>query len=230
MDYETKIYLVEFITNPAWWSVIATFVAAIVAACITHKLGKRQNELQEQQLKLQAEQTRQQDYEIYRRMYTRIDNIDVEALSYLHVVASALYHMVDKEGRLTSINEMLKKNETLNDEFTECTFDLELKQCGGVNDVGYYYKVLSEMKDIAMMIKYLIESDKVSIVECFAGYQINETTNSSTLIEIILSFCKDAQYKRGLASKLNKYAELIETSKQSPLKTIIKNRITADTK
>ena len=163
-------------------------------------------------------------------MYTRIDNIDVEALSYLHVVASALYHMVDKEGRLTSINEMLKKNETLNDEFTECTFDLELKQCGGVNDVGYYYKVLSEMKDIAMMIKYLIESDKVSIVECFAGYQINETTNSSTLIVIILSFCKDAQYKRGLASKLNKYAELIETLKQSPLKTIIKNRITADTK
>lgn len=230
MDYETKIYLVEFITNPAWWSVIATFAAAIVAACITYKLGKRQNELQAQQLKLQAEQTRQQDYEIYRRMYTRIDNIDVEALSYLHIVASALYHMVDKEGRLTSINEMLKKNETLNDEFTECTFDLELKQCGGVNDVGYYYKVLSEMKDIAMMIKYLIESDKVSIVECFAGYQINETTNSSTLIEIILSFCKDAQYKRGLASKLNKYAELIETSKQSPLKTIIKNRITADTK
>ena len=46
----------DFITNPDWWSVIATFVAAIVAAEITYVLGRRQNELQQQQLKLQEQQ------------------------------------------------------------------------------------------------------------------------------------------------------------------------------
>ena len=67
MDYETKILLnklVEFITNPAWWSVIATFVTAIVAAWITSKFSKRQNELQEQQLKIQERQNELQEYQL----------------------------------------------------------------------------------------------------------------------------------------------------------------------
>ena len=86
MDYETKILLkkfIEFITNPAWWSVIATILAATVAAWITYKLGRRQNELQQQQLKLQEQQNelqkqqiQQQEYELYRRMYTQVFEMD----------------------------------------------------------------------------------------------------------------------------------------------------------
>ena len=53
--------LVKFITDPAWWSVIATFVAAAVAACITSKFSKRQTELQEQQLKIQQRQNELQE-------------------------------------------------------------------------------------------------------------------------------------------------------------------------
>lgn len=67
MDYETKILLnkfIEFITNPAWWSVIATFVAAYVAARITSKFSKRQTELQEQQLKIQERQNELQEQQI----------------------------------------------------------------------------------------------------------------------------------------------------------------------
>ena len=59
MDYETKIYLeklIEAIDSPDWWSVIVTFIAAVVAATITYVLGKRQNQLQEQQIKLQEQQ------------------------------------------------------------------------------------------------------------------------------------------------------------------------------
>ena len=222
----------DFITNPAWWSVIATFVAAIVAACITSKFSKRQSELQEQQNAIQvtqsrllAEQVRQQDYEIYRRMYTRIDNIDVAALSYLHILASCLYHMVDKDGRLSTINEILKENEVLNKEFTECTFDIELKQCGNIKDVHYYYGVLSEMKEITMVIKYLVDSNQASFAEYFTDYQIDETTSSTKLIEIIVNFCKNSDYRNALESRLVQYVKLIEASKTSPLKTIVKNRI-----
>ena len=46
----------DFITNPDWWSVVATIIAAIVAAVITYVLGRRQNELQQQQLKIQERQ------------------------------------------------------------------------------------------------------------------------------------------------------------------------------
>ena len=69
----------DFITNPDWWSVVATIIAAIVAACITSKFSKRQtelqeqqlkiqehqNELQEQQIKLQEQQNKQQEYNLY---------------------------------------------------------------------------------------------------------------------------------------------------------------------
>ena len=96
MDSETKILLnkfIDFITNPAWWSVIATFVAAYVAARITSKFSKRQtelqeqqlkiqqrqNELQEQQIKLQEQQNKQQEYEVYRALYVIIKKINQQA-------------------------------------------------------------------------------------------------------------------------------------------------------
>ena len=83
----------KFITNPDWWSVIATIIAAVIAACITYKLGKRQNELhnqqlniqkrqnelQEQQLELEKKQIKQNNYEIYHRVYECISNIELYA-------------------------------------------------------------------------------------------------------------------------------------------------------
>lgn len=80
MDYETQILqelveavsgsgatleqLVEAVSRPDWWSVIATFVAAAVAAVITYVLGKRQNELQKQQLKIQERQNELQAQQV----------------------------------------------------------------------------------------------------------------------------------------------------------------------
>lgn len=54
----------DFITNPDWWGVIATIIAAFVAAVITYVLGRRQNELQQQQLKLQKRQNELQEQQI----------------------------------------------------------------------------------------------------------------------------------------------------------------------
>ena len=56
--------LIDFITNPDWWSVIATIMAAIVAAGITSKFSKRQTELQEQQLKIQERQNELQAQQV----------------------------------------------------------------------------------------------------------------------------------------------------------------------
>lgn len=53
----------DFITNPNWWSVIATIVAAIVAAGITWTLGKRQNNLHKANIKLALYDKRYQIYE-----------------------------------------------------------------------------------------------------------------------------------------------------------------------
>ena len=95
----------DFITNPAWWSVIATFVAAIVAACITSKFSKRQNELQEQQLKiqerqneLQEQQIKQQEYDVYRRIYTQIFDLDLFNKALLLRIVAILTNNEDKNS------------------------------------------------------------------------------------------------------------------------------------
>ena len=66
MTAETEILqnLVEAVNRPDWWSVIATIFAAIVAAVITYALGRRQNRLQEQQLKLQEQQNGLQEQQL----------------------------------------------------------------------------------------------------------------------------------------------------------------------
>ena len=54
----------DFITDPDWWSVVATIIAVIVAAVITYVLGRRQNELQEQQLEIQEYQNELQEQQV----------------------------------------------------------------------------------------------------------------------------------------------------------------------
>ena len=89
--------LVKAVNSPDWWSIAATFFAAVVAAGITWHLGKRQNKLQQQQVEIQKrqndlqeqqvklqdkqnqlqkiqtdlmeQQIRAQEYEIYRSLY-----------------------------------------------------------------------------------------------------------------------------------------------------------------
>ena len=70
MENETNILLselveaVEKLNNPDLWSVGATVLAAVVAAVITYVLGKRQNELQKQQLKIQERQNELQAQQV----------------------------------------------------------------------------------------------------------------------------------------------------------------------
>lgn len=66
----------NIITNPEWWSVIATFIGAIAATWITYRLGKRQNELQEQQI-------RAQEYEVRKRLYLLLTNANREIDSFI---------------------------------------------------------------------------------------------------------------------------------------------------
>ena len=94
------IEAVEQLNRPEWWSVGATIVAAIVAAVITYVLGKRQNELQEQQI-------RAQEYEVRKRLYSLLKNANREIDYFLEKLSSTLYetnYNADKEYLLFQNN------------------------------------------------------------------------------------------------------------------------------
>lgn len=151
----------DFITNPAWWSVIATFVAAIVAACITSKFSKRQNELQEQQLKikerqnelqeqqikLQEQQNKQQEYEVYRALYVIIKEINHKA----NVLPNRIYEYFS----ISSYNDifpngfwkyMYKDVNALSSELSDKLADFELKFGNNEVNADNYYQLVCDMR------------------------------------------------------------------------------------
>lgn len=251
MDYETKIYLdklveaVEKLDSPDWWSVIATILAAIAAAVITYVLGKRQNELQQQQLKLQEqqneiqryqtklqeEQIQQQEYELYRRMYTRVFELDFFNKTILNRIVAILTSNEEKELRLRLVDDIWNEYEQHSKEFGECTIDMELKQCGEGLDAKCYYDALQASRRILLMFKYFI-NDELLIFNPSLAYnpQIeNHNTPPEVFIDMILRIYK-GRNPHILKNELLAYASIVDKTKQTQLLKVIKDRITPNDK
>ena len=146
MDSETKILLnkfIEFITNPAWWGVIATFVAAAVAAVITYVLGRRQNELQQQQLNLQEQQKKQQEYSLYNRLYKLVKDMDCLLKNHLYDIFVYYGPLRDKyqEPFAKKIEQVSKCINVLDESWV----DFELKFPNETKTIELYKQVLIEM-------------------------------------------------------------------------------------
>ena len=179
----------NFITNPDWWGVIATFVAAFVAAWITDKLGKMQNELQqkqvdiqerqndlqaqqvklqEQQNELQRQQIQQQEYELYRKMYSQVYGVDFFNKTILLRIVAILISNKDNKLRLKFVDDIWEECEKRTMEFTECALDMELKQCGEALDAKYYSDALQASQKVIQMFKYFVENELMAFVasEC----------------------------------------------------------------
>lgn len=242
----------KFITDPVWWSVIATIIAAIVAAVITYVLGKRQNKLQEQQLKLQQQQNelqaqqleiqkhqnelqeqqiRQQEYDLYRRMYSQVFELDFFSKTILHRIVAILVSNEDNELRLKLLDNAWQEYEGLSEKYRECTIDMELKQCGTGLDAKLYYEALQSSKKIVQIFKYYVEREVLIFSPSLAYSPLVEDPNASPqqFIGIILQLFRgdDAQYLR---RELMVHASIVERTKQSQLIATIKERITSNDK
>ena len=223
----------DFITNPAWWSVIATFVAAIVAACITSKFSKRQNELQEQQLKiqerqneLQEQQIKQQEYDVYRRIYTQIFDLDLFNKALLLRIVVILTNSEDKNLRLKLIDDIWDECEKHSDEFSEWTLDLDLKKCGEGKDAKYYYDASQASRKIIQMFKYFVANELLSFnPDLVNAVQLELTTSPEKFIDVILKLYK-GRNPQLLRNELLAYASIVEKTNQSQLLKNIKDRIT----
>ena len=172
MDSNSQILkeLVEAVSSTDWWSVIATIIAAITAAVITYVLGRRQNELQQQQLKLQEQQNEiqkhqtklqeqqlQQDaYELYRRMYTQVFEMDFFNKTILLRIVAILVSNEDNKLRLKLIDDIWREYEKRSEEFTQCTLDMELKKCGEGIDAKYYFDALQASRKVIQLFMYFI--------------------------------------------------------------------------
>ena len=157
----------DFITNPAWWSVIATFVAAIVAACITSKFSKRQNELQEQQLKIQerqnelqeqqikqqeiqtelmAQQAKAQEHDQYKELYLLIRAIHYKANHIVSNLTSTLRWAISDEQCIEALKGRQKEVHELSNRLSEYEVDFELKTDMTNLQYANYYLILIDVE------------------------------------------------------------------------------------
>ena len=254
MTAETEILqnLVEAVNRPDWWSVIATIIAAIVAAVITYVLGRRQNRIQEQQLKLQEQQNglqeqqlkiqehqnelqeqqiRQQEYELYRRMYSQVFELDFFNKTLLLRIVAILTSNEDNKLRLKLLDDVWQEYETLSDKYGECTIDMELKQCGTGLDAKLYYDALQASKKVVQMFKYFVEQDFLIFSPSLAYTPLveNHNTPPQQFIDIILELFRGNNVHL-LKRELMAHASIVERTKQSQLMETIKQRITSNDK
>lgn len=147
----------KFITNPDWWSVIATFLAAIVAAWITYKFAKRQNELQEQQIKLQEQQILQQEYEIYSKLYKLVKRADVEIEHFLGEIVESLGVIRSKRADNGFLKLKLDYIERICNDLEQNAIDFEIKFTKDFFDLDGYRDILGFMaynlKSLVMMVE-----------------------------------------------------------------------------
>lgn len=154
-------YLCEFIANPEWWNVIATFVTAIVAAVITYIFGKRQEKIQQQQLMLQKRQTEVVEYELYKRLAVIIKDIHFEAK---FVMLDMNHYFVNKINMLSENNiwrQKVNKCILLYKQLEDCETDLELKFSKGLIDIDAYKWVVMSMSQLSSMFESLLLENKV---------------------------------------------------------------------
>ena len=152
--------LCKNITDPDWWSVIATFVAAFLAAGITYILGKRQEKLQQQQLELQKRQTEAAEFELYKRLALIIKEIHFEAKFVMFDVNHYLVNRINMHPNniwRQRVNKCIDLNQRLDD----CTMDIELKFSKGFIDIDAYKWVLMSMSQFSSKFESLLLENKV---------------------------------------------------------------------
>ena len=219
MTPDTQILkeLVEAVSTPDWWSVIATIIAAITAAVITYVLGRRQNELQQQQLKLQEQQNeiqkrqtklqeqqvRAQEYEVRKRLYLLLTNANREIDNFIEELDWLLWqpwHNSNEGG----LNRKKAHIDKLFNDLSDSYVDYELKLSKDTFNKDGYLNILNLMSRV---LQHTIDSLEKGEAHLSQGHQTIYNVNGDMVEGEIRHSC--SHFKEGI-----KLVGLYQTLKQ----------------
>lgn len=190
-----------FITNPDWWNVIATIFAAIVAAGITCVLGKRQNRLQEQQI-------RQQEYAIYSQLYKLVKRVDAEIDGYLNEIIDSLGVVPWKKAKDGYLQRKLEYLLELRNEMEQNALDFEIKFSKDFFDLSGYRSIIAEMIHNLQLLVNMVEADKMLYdYGCLLTIQDVDGSIEKGHVYYIAKHIKDKQYEVAVGSNLLHFIE-----------------------
>lgn len=150
--------LTDFITNPEWWNVGATIVAAIVAAMITYLFGKRQEKLQQLQTELLKRQTEAQDFEVYRKLYPLVYSANSRIIWFMEDLWASLWEPTYKFKGENFLSIRITEIDRLINELSQNRIDFELKFSKEFFDLNGYIEALTQMSNIGHYIENAIKN------------------------------------------------------------------------
>ena len=225
----------DIITDPDWWSVVATIIAAIVAAVITYVLGRRQNELQQQQLKiqerqndlqeqqvklqeqqneiqkyqtkLQEQQVRAQEYEVYKRLYMLVSNANGEIDNFIEELDRLLWEPYYNSDKNALSRKKTHIDKLFND-LRDSYVDYELKLSKETFNKDGYLNILNLMSRV---LQHTIDSLEKGEAHLSQGHQTIYNVNGDMVegeIRHICSHFKEGMKLAALYQTLKRFIEL----------------------
>lgn len=196
MDYETKILLnklVEAVDSPDWWAIGITVVNALMMVW----LGWRQYNLQQRQV-------RQQEYELYRKLYVVIEN--VENLSGCLLNRIYEYFSLPLYGK-NFLEHLLEQINLCDKQLNKSSIDFKFWTSYNEKEVEYYKELVCSMR---LLVQFLQRMEQDKIIKFIDEYNNRAAANGSNnnytmLIEELLKRVNDETYKKCLKNEIDMY-------------------------
>ena len=202
MDYETKILLnrlvdeVEKLNSPDWWVIGITVVNALIMAW----LGWRQ-------FQLQKRQTKQQGYELYRKLYVVIDNINILSNGLLNRVYEYLSIPLYRDIENNCLKYLLERINLCDKQFAESLIDFKIWTSFNDRELENYRHLIYTMRLLVQFIQQMEEEKVIRYIDDYNNRAVMNSANNdyALLIDEILNRVTDDSYRKSLERNLNRY-------------------------
>ena len=133
---------INFITDPAWWSVIFTAISTVAVIVIAVV-----------QIKLQKRQAKAQEYDFYKQLYDIIFDIDLEINRFLFSIYAEMTSHRGIDSLRRRLDEMFIKFSNTEQLIMQKLPDFKLRTYDGEKKARAYQYILIEMANIASLIR-----------------------------------------------------------------------------
>ena len=135
-------YLCNFITNPDWWIVLFTAISTIAVIVIAVV-----------QIRIQRQQIKVQEYEIYRKLYHSIKQSNAIINSFVFEVWDTIWPPSYHETDIDKLKQRQQEILSLHKELENNIIDFDLKFSADFFDKNKYYAIFNVMLN---MLEHLV--------------------------------------------------------------------------
>lgn len=213
MDYETKLYLdnlievVEKLDSPDWWIIVLTIInigAFIFVAYTQIKLQKQQTQLQKQQVKAQ-------EYDIYKTMFSIVEDANDVAnklLNSLYRYFSSSYTRVIDKTALVHLQDDVK---VIEKRLKDSRADFKLKLLHGNYQAECYIEFMKEIWGIIQLFIHLESDGYIQFIADDNDYEVeiydeDRAKFDTTIINALVERIQNDKYKASIKGILISYS------------------------